>query len=81
MTDSQPSAAMQLLGGFADKLVDLTDDVLFGWRRAMSAIRLPKKPAWATTALSPGSSRLDIPVSMPAIPVQCSGSAIPFGIR
>ena len=35
MSDSQPSAARQLLGGFADKLVDLTDDVLFGdvWKR------------------------------------------------
>ena len=35
MADSQPSAARQLLDGFADKLVDLTDDVLFGdvWER------------------------------------------------
>ncbi len=35
MTDSHPSAARQMLGGFADKLVDLTDDVLFGdvWER------------------------------------------------
>jgi len=49
MTDSQPSAAMQLLGGFADKLVDLTDDVLFGWRRAMSAITIAKA-AFGTTS-------------------------------
>ena len=42
MTDPQPSAARQLLGGFAAKLVDLTDDVLFGWRRAMSAITVAK---------------------------------------
>jgi 4-carboxymuconolactone decarboxylase len=35
MTDSQPSTARQLLGGFADKLADLTDDVLFAdvWER------------------------------------------------
>lgn len=35
MTDDQPSAAAQMLGGFADKLVALTDDVLFGdvWER------------------------------------------------
>jgi 4-carboxymuconolactone decarboxylase len=35
MSDSQPSAARQMLGDFAPKLVDLTDDVLFGdvWER------------------------------------------------
>jgi 4-carboxymuconolactone decarboxylase len=36
MTSQEPSAAQQMLGGFADKLADLTDDVLFGdvWERA-----------------------------------------------
>jgi 4-carboxymuconolactone decarboxylase len=35
MSDSGPSAARQMLGDFAPKLVDLTDDVLFGdvWKR------------------------------------------------
>lgn len=35
MTSPEPSAARRMLGGFADKLVDLTDDVLFGdvWER------------------------------------------------
>jgi hypothetical protein len=30
MTSHEPSAARRMLGGFADKLADLTDDVLFG---------------------------------------------------
>jgi 4-carboxymuconolactone decarboxylase len=36
MSESKPSAARQMLGEFAPKLVDLTDDVLFGdvWQRA-----------------------------------------------
>jgi 4-carboxymuconolactone decarboxylase len=35
MTDPQPSSARKLLGDFSPKLVDLTDDVLFGdvWER------------------------------------------------
>lgn len=35
MTSHEPSAARQMLGGFADKLADLTDSVLFGdvWER------------------------------------------------
>ena len=35
MTSHEPSAARRMLGGFADKLADLTDDVLFGdvWER------------------------------------------------
>jgi 4-carboxymuconolactone decarboxylase len=35
MTDPQPSAAQRLLGDFAPKLLELTDDVLFGdvWKR------------------------------------------------
>jgi 4-carboxymuconolactone decarboxylase len=35
MSEPQPSAAQQLLGDFAPKLVSLTDDVLFGdvWER------------------------------------------------
>ena len=41
MTNEQPSAARRTLGGFADKLVDLTDDVLFGdvWERPELAAR------------------------------------------
>jgi 4-carboxymuconolactone decarboxylase len=36
MPESQPSAAQQLIGDFAAKLVELTDNVLFGdvWERA-----------------------------------------------
>jgi 4-carboxymuconolactone decarboxylase len=36
MPESQPSAAQQLIGDFAPKLVELTDNVLFGdvWERA-----------------------------------------------
>jgi 4-carboxymuconolactone decarboxylase len=35
MTSHEPSAARRMLGGFADKLAGLTDDVLFGdvWER------------------------------------------------
>lgn len=35
MTDKQPSSARRALGDFAPKLVELTDDVLFGdvWER------------------------------------------------
>ena len=35
MTDNQPSSARRALGDFAPKLVELTDDVLFGdvWER------------------------------------------------
>ena len=35
MTSHEPSAARRMLGGFADKLADLTDEVLFGdvWER------------------------------------------------
>ena len=35
MTSHEPSAARRMLGGFADKLADLTDDILFGdiWER------------------------------------------------
>ena len=50
-------------------------------RRAISEIRRPKKPHWATITVSPGSSRLAIPASMPAVPVQWSGSTSPSGIR
>ncbi|MFG6446126.1 carboxymuconolactone decarboxylase family protein [Microbacterium sp. P07] len=35
MSDPQPSSAQRLIGGFAPKLVELTDGVLFGdvWKR------------------------------------------------
>jgi 4-carboxymuconolactone decarboxylase len=35
MTSHEPSAARRMLGGFADKLADVTDEVLFGdiWER------------------------------------------------
>jgi 4-carboxymuconolactone decarboxylase len=35
MADEEPSGAQRMLGGFADELVRLTDDVLFGevWAR------------------------------------------------
>lgn len=35
MTSHEPSAARRMLGGFADKLADITDEVLFGdiWER------------------------------------------------
>ena len=49
------------------------------WRRAISVIRRPKKPHWATITVSPGSSRLAIPASMPAVPVQWSGSTSAVG--
>jgi 4-carboxymuconolactone decarboxylase len=41
MSNEQPSAAQKMLGDFAPKLVDLTDDVLFGdvWERTDLAPR------------------------------------------
>jgi 4-carboxymuconolactone decarboxylase len=41
VSDQQPSAARQMLGDFAEKLVDLTDDVLFGdvWERTELSAR------------------------------------------
>jgi 4-carboxymuconolactone decarboxylase len=41
MPERQPSRVQQLLGGFAPKMVSLTDDVLFGdiWERAESSPR------------------------------------------
>ena len=42
-------------------------------RPATSIMRWPKNPAAQTTILSPGSSRLTMQVSMPAMPVPLIG--------
>jgi hypothetical protein len=38
VTRENPSAAQQMLGGFADKLASLTDDVLFVARRGQRLV-------------------------------------------
>ena len=47
------------------------------WRAAICAIRWPKKPAYPTMTTSPGETRFTIPVSIPDMPVACSGSVTP----
>ncbi len=44
---SEPTPAQRAIGDFAPKLVDLTDEVLFGdiWERPELAKRDPREPA------------------------------------
>lgn len=61
MTDPQPSSARQLLGDFAPKLVDLTDDVLFGdvWERSELSPR--DRSLITITALTAGGNVEQLP--------------------
>ena len=59
MTTHEPSAARRMLGGFADKLADVTDEVLFGdiWERtelspATAASSRSRHPSSAATPSS-----------------------------
>ena len=70
----QPSPAQQIIGDFAPKLVELTDDVLFGdvWERPGLAKRdrSPRSP-------SPPSSPSTAPSSSPATCAAPSTTASP----
>ena len=46
-------------------------------RRAISAMRAPKNPAWSTSTVSPGSTRFAIPASMPEVPLALKQSERP----
>ena len=62
MTSHEPSAARRMLGGFADKLADLTDDVLFG-------------DVWERTELSPRDRSL---ITITALVVGGNTEQLPF---
>ena len=62
MTSHEPSAAQRMLGGFADKLADLTDDVLFG-------------DVWERTELSPRDRSL---ITITALVVGGNTEQLPF---
>ena len=57
------------------------DEVGAGARRAISAIRAPKNPAWITMTLSPGSIRFAKPASMPEVPEALKQSERPSAWR
>lgn len=65
MTDDRPSAAAQMLGGFADKLVGLTDGVLFG-------------DVWERRELSPRDRSL---VTISALVVGGNAEQLPFHLE
>jgi 4-carboxymuconolactone decarboxylase len=58
MSSAQPSPAQQLLGDFAPKMVQLTDDVLFGdvWKRGGLS---PRDRSLITVAVLAATSRPD----------------------
>ena len=62
MTSHEPSAARRMLGGFADKLADVTDEVLFG-------------DIWERTELSPRDRSL---ITITALVVGGNTEQLPF---
>ncbi len=64
MTLHEPTAARRMLGGFADKLADLTDDVLFG-------------DIWERTELSPRDRSL---ITITALVVGGNTEQLPFHV-